>query len=451
MPASGIRRDRGPADPAPLTARGSAPLLSAGAGDLAGPLDGLFRRSAGRLVASLTRLLGSDRLSLAEDVVQEALLKALQVWPYHGIPDNPEGWLYRVARNRALDEVRRSETLSRKLGGVALADFSALAPAEEWDAPFRDDDLAMMFLCCHPRLGHSLQLCLTLKTVAGFGVAEIAAAFLARPATIRQRLARARRVLRERALPFVMPDEDEIEQRLDSVLAVLYLLFNEGYGASVGDTLTRGELCAEAIRLASSLAGHPRANRPQVHALLALMYLQASRLPARSDDLGSLVVLDEQDRASWDQGAIVRGLHHLERARAGDALTPYHVEAGIAACHAVAPSVEETDWAAIVGLYDALLEIRPTPVVRLNRAVAVAALRDPDAGLAELADLELHPSMSRYHLLPSVRGRLLERAGHPAAAALEYERAVGLCRTAPERALLERRLAATRDRRSRWA
>jgi RNA polymerase sigma-70 factor (ECF subfamily) len=396
-------------------------------------------------VASLTRVLGADRLSLAEDVVQDALLRALQVWPYHGVPDNPEGWLYRVARNLALDAVRRSDTLSRKLDGAVLDDFPALAdPSEVRDAPFRDDDLAMMFLCCHPRLSRSMQVCLTLKAVAGFGEEEIAAAFLARPATIRQRLSRARRFLREESVPFVMPHEAEIEERLDSVLAVLYLLFNEGYGASVGDALVRGELCAEAIRLTSSLAGHARADRPPVHALLALMYLQASRLPARSDDLGALVVLDEQDRTSWDRGAIAAGLRHLERAATGTALTSYHVEAGIAACHAAAPSVEETDWARIVALYDALLELRPTPVVRLNRAVAVAALRGPDAGLAELEGLELHPSMSRYHLLPSVRGRLLERAGRPSAAALEYLRAIELCRTAPERALLECRLARVR-------
>lgn len=409
-------------------------------------MDRLFRRSAGRLLASLTRLLGPDQLSLAEDVVQDALVKALQIWPYHGIPDNPEGWLYRVARNRALDEVRRSEVLARKLGEAATDTLPTpeSGTVGRW-APFRDDELTMMFLCCHPRLSRSMQVCLTLKAVAGFGLEEIAAAFLARPATIEQRLVRAKRILRDETVSFDMPEENDIGARLDSVLRVLYLLFNEGYGASVGDALVRGELCGEAIRLAKALVGHPLADRPAVHALLALMHLQASRLPARSDDMGSLVVLDEQDRTAWDQAAIAAGLRHLEQAATGDALTTYHVEAGIAACHAVAPNVDETDWPRIVAYYDVLLVLQPTPVVRLNRAVAVAAVRGADAGLVELEGLDLHPSMSRYHLLPAVRARLLERAGRWSDAAVEYERAVELCRRGPERALLERRLGAARE------
>ena len=405
-------------------------------------MDRLFRRSTGRLVASLTRLLGPDRLSLAEDVVQDALLKALQTWPYLGVPDNPEGWLYRVARNRAIDEVRSSDTLARKLRNAAFESESASERAEA--GRFRDDDLTMMFLCCHPRLSGSMQVCLTLKAVAGFGVDEIAAAFLARRATIQQRLVRAKRILREEPVTFAMPSEAEIEERLESVLRVLYLLFNEGYGASVGDAPVRGELCGEAIRLATSLVGHPLADRPAAHALLALMHLQASRLPARSDVTGGLVLLDDQDRAKWDRGAIEAGLRHLEHAAAGDTLTAYHLEAGIAVCHAAAPSVDATEWARIVELYDMLLDLQPTPVVRLNRAVAVAALRGAEAGLAELEGLDRHPAMSRYHLLPAVRARLLERAGRWPDAAAEYSRAVALCRTDAERALLERRLAVAR-------
>lgn len=413
--------------------------------DLADSMDRLFRRSSGRLMASLTRLLGPEYLSLAEDVVQEALLKALQTWPYHGIPDNPQGWLYRVARNRALDEVRRSKNLARKLGLAALDALPVTEGEGGRSATFRDDDLTMMFLCCHPRLSRSMQVCLTLKVVAGFGVAEIAAAFLARPATIQQRLVRAKRILREESVAFVMPDASSIGERLESVLDVLYLLFNEGYGASVGDTLVRAELCGEAIRLARSLADHPRTDRPDLHALLALLYLQASRLPTRCDDVGSVVVLDEQDRGAWDREAIAAGLHHLERAASGASLTAYHVEAGIAAGHAVAASVEETDWERIVALYDLLLVLRPTPVVRLNRAVALALAQGPAAGLAELDGLEFHPSMARYPLLPAVRARLFERAGRWADAVTEYEHAVELCRTSPERALLERRLSGARE------
>lgn len=398
--------------------------------------DHLFRRSAGRIVALLTRILGPGQLSLAEDAVQDAMLKALQTWPYQGIPRNPAGWLYRVARNRAFDETRRSATLTRKLAG-ALRDTGSAGPLG--DDAF-DDQLTMMFLSCHPALTGPMRVGLTLKVVAGFGTGEIAAAFLVPRATVQQRLVRARRILRETGARFAMPPDRDLPARLDDVLTVLYLTFNEGYAASTGDAPVRAELCGEAIRLASALAEHPLTDRPVVHALLALMYFQSSRLEARTDEMGRLVLLDDQDRSRWDRRAIMRGLRHLERAASGSTLTGYHLEAGIASCHAIAPSAAATDWRQILDYYDRLLDLEPSPIVRLNRAVAVARVSGPAAGLEELRGLERHRSMRRYHLLPAVRAWLLEQAGRRRAAAAAWRRAITLARTGPEQALLRRRL-----------
>lgn len=398
----------------------------------------LFRRSAGRLVAHLTRSLGTEHLGLAEDAVQDAMLRALQTWPFNGIPADPEAWLFRVARNRALDELRQLATRSRALNTLVGEPAS---PPQMGGAPFVDDQLTMMFLACHPALSEPMRVGLTLKVVAGFGVDEIAAAFLVPRGTIQQRLVRAKRVLRATVVPFAMPHEQDLPERLRDVLAVLYLAFNEGYAASAGDAPVRGELCIEAIHLGTVLAEHPVTNRPEVHALLALMILQASRLPARVDSLGALVLLDEQNRELWDRAAIARGFRHLEQAAAGDCLTSYHLEAGIASCHAMAPSVADTDWSRILAYYDQLLEVDHSPVVRLNRAVAVAMVHGPEAGIRELAGLDRDPRLRRYHLLPAVRARLLERAGRAAEAARGYARAAKLARTTAERDLMERRLA----------
>lgn len=400
--------------------------------------DRLFRRSAGRLVAHLTRALGPEHLGLAEDAVQDALLEALQSWPFNGVPDNPEGWLFRVARNRALDEMRRSATLSRKLAQVAR---ESAAPPPAGATGFAEEQLTMVFLSCHPALSEPMRVGLTLKVVSGFGVDEIAAAFLVPRATIQQRLVRAKRILRSTSTSFAMPSERELPERLVDVLAVLYLTFNEGYAASAGESAVRGELCAEAIALGAALAEHPATDRPEVHALLALMHLQASRLPARTDGLGTLVPLEDQDRSLWDRGAIARGFHHLERAAAGATLSPYHLEAGIASCHAMAPSVAGTDWVRVLGYYDQLIELDPSPVVRLSRAVAVAMVHGPAAGLAELDGLDRDRRMGRYHLLPAVRAYLLEREGRAADAARAYAHAARLARTGAERDLLERRRA----------
>jgi RNA polymerase sigma-70 factor (ECF subfamily) len=390
------------------------------------------------MVATLTRALGVERLDLAEEVVQDALVRALETWPYRGVPENPRGWLFRVARNRALDLLRRDATLASKLERLA-GDIESAQDTAGADS-LADDELAMIFMCCHPALPREAQLALTLKTVCAFSVAEIAAAFLAEPATIAQRIVRAKRLLAERGHAFELPSETELLSRLEPVLEVLYLLFSEGYNAHEGEGLVRAELCNEAVRLTSLLAANPRTAQPTVHALLALMLLQSSRLAARHDGSGSLLLLHEQDRTRWDAGLIGAGMRQLERAAAGDHLTPYHVQAAIAACHATAPSAADTDWPYILELYDQLVALTRSPVIELNRAVALARVQGPRAGLAALDPLQSTPALQRYYLLPAVTAGLWYEAGELAEAGRWYKRALGFPCNAAERRFLEERL-----------
>ena len=407
-------------------------------GAVGGLVAHLFRHSAGRMVAVLARRLGADRLDLAEEVVQDALLRALQTWPYRGVPDNPQGWLFQVARHRALDRLRRDGVLSAKLEALG-AEWPRAADGARGRG-VDDDELAMILMCCHPALPRSARVALTLKTVGGFGVEEIAAAFLARPATVAQRLVRAKRRIRAEGLRLEIPPAAALRARLEGVLDVLYLLFNEGYAAHGGDNLVRADLCSEAIRLARIVAAHPPTDRPPVHALLALMLLQASRLPARADEAGDLRLLAEQDRARWDHALTTEGLRHLERAADGETVTRYHVEAAIAACHAVAPDEASTDWPYVLRLYDDLLALAPSPVVALNRAIALAMVEGPAAGIRALEPLGRQRALARYHLLPAALGALWRRAGAPATAARYYRAALALPCSSPERRFLERRL-----------
>jgi RNA polymerase sigma-70 factor (ECF subfamily) len=401
----------------------------------------LFRHSAGQMVARLARWLGAARLDLAEEAVQDALLRALSTWPFRGVPAEPRGWLFQVARNRAVDLLRREASLRGKLDGYdGVLEESPAASA------LGDDELAMMFMCCHPSLPPAARVALTLKTVGGFSVDEIAAAFLAESDAIAQRLVRAKRQIREQAIAIEIPAEDELGGRLDSVLDVLYLLFNEGYSAHGGPNLTRAELCGEAIRLAEILAGNPATDQPAVHALLALMLLQASRLPARVDVAGDILLLAEQDRGAWDQELIGRGLRHLDRAASGRTITAYHVEAAIAAAHAVAVNDAATDWGYIVRLYDDLLAIKPSPVVELNRAIALAMAEGPTMGIAAIERIEQDPALARYYLLPAALGRLWFEAGDPERAARHFEEALIRPCSAPERRFLERQLTQCRPR-----
>lgn len=400
-------------------------------------VDHLFRHSSGQMIAALTRLLGPARLDLAEEMVQEALIKALQSWPYKGVPLDPKAWLLQVAKNRALDLLRREGALPRKLKALG----QEMATSDFDPDPVQDDELAMIFMCCHPALSRLTRTTLTLKTVCGFSVDEIAAALLAQPSAVAQRIVRAKRQIEAESIPFAIPDEAALGARRETVLEVLYLLFNEGYSAHSGAELTRAELCAEAIRLTKMLAANPATSGPPVDALLALMHLQASRLPARVDGEGGLLLLDQQDRSRWDWGLITTGLRYLEAASSGDALTPHHVEAAIAACHAVAPDAASVDWARILSLYDDLLALKPTPVTELNRAIALAMVEGPEAGIRAIEPLEELALFRSYHLLPSVLGALWLRAGRPEMAASYYQEALGMVCSVPERRFLERQLA----------
>ena len=407
--------------------------------EINGVVDHLFRHRAGQMVATLTRIFGPEHLPLAEEVVQESLIAALTQWSFHGVPDNPAGWLFRVARNKALDQLRRQTTFQQKEPEIAAA-LSNVAIEENSG----DDTLSMMLMCCHPTIPEESRIALTLKTVGGFSVEEIARAFLAKKETIAQRLVRAKKLIRDQSIAMEMPSRSELPQRLESLLKVIYLMFNEGHSAHEGDALVRADLCDEAIRLGSILAEHSATVSPAVHALLALMLLQAARLPARVDACGDLAVLEEQDRSRWDRQFITRAMRHLEASASGDEITTYHVEAAIAACHAAAPSFEETDWRHIVSLYDELLEMNPSPVAALNRAVAIAMSQGPRAGIDAVESIAARDSLREYPLLYSTLGELWLRSGNRSRAAEEFSRALELPSSMPEKRFLLRKLESCR-------
>jgi RNA polymerase sigma factor (sigma-70 family) len=413
--------------------------------DVADLVGHLFRQHAGRMLATLTRLLGSRHLALAEEVVQDALITALQQWPYQGVPDNPSAWLVQVAKNRALDRLRRDRSFGEKERDVAAA-FESRAGRPHPDRPFEDDELCMMFMACHPDVPHDARVALTLKTVGGFGVAEIAQAFLMQDAAVAQRLVRARKFMREHDIPLDLPVGSEMRARLDSVLEVLYLMFNEGYAAHSGDSLVRHDLVHEAIRLTRMLARHPATALPSTHALLALMLLQAARIPARADADGDLFVLEDQDRSVWNQALIAEGLRALDASARGDEVTAYHLQAGIAAAHAVAPTFAATSWTEIVSLYDALLDLELSPIVALNRAIARSRADGPAAGLRDLQPFRDDPTLNRYVLYHATMGELLGTCGDREGALGHYRKALALPASAPARRFLERKLATAGSR-----
>ena len=404
-------------------------------------VDHLFRHQSAKIVSTLTRIFGLAHLDLAEDVVQETLLKALRQWPFHGVPQNPAGWILQAAKNLAIDTLRREASFRDKAEAIAYQleqDMRAVDDSESNE--LQSDQLAMMFTCCHPSLPREVQVALTLKTLCGFSVTEIARAFLAEEATIAQRLVRGKRKIRDENIALEFPEPAVLRKRLAAVLEVLYLLFNEGYNAHEGEHLVRHELCAEAIRLTALLAEHPAGNRPRVHALLALMLLQASRLPARVDGEGNLLLLAEQDRTLWDRALIQRGLHHLEQSAAGEELSEYHLQAGIAACHAVAPNAAATDWKNILRYYDGLMEVNPSPVVALNRAVALAMIEGPVAGIKELERIGTRAQIQSYYLFPATLADFHRQNGALEKAAAYYQQALALTGTEPERRFLLRKL-----------
>jgi RNA polymerase sigma-70 factor, ECF subfamily len=410
-------------------------------------IEAVFRIEQAKLIAGLTCMVRD--IGLAEELAQDALIAALEQWPAAGIPDNPGAWLMASAKHRAIDNFRRAKLRDRKHAelGYELELEQAAAPDLDaaLDDPVGDDLLKLIFISCHPILSPEARAALTLRLLGGLRTDEIARAFLVREATIQQRIVRAKRTLSESGVPFELPPRDELEARLGSVLAVIYLIFNEGYSATAGEDWMRPKLCDEALRLGRILAGLAP-EEPEVHALVALMEIQASRFAARRGPSGEPVLLLDQDRVRWDQLLIRRGLAALDRAESINAegrrpSGPYALQAAIAACHARARTARATDWAEIVGLYTRLGEITPSPVVELNRAVALAMLFGPEAGLNIVDALTKDPALETYHLLPSVRGDLLKKLGRFEEARREFERAAELTRNERERALLLERAA----------
>ena len=408
-------------------------------------IDAVWRIESARLIAGLTRITGD--VGLAEDLAQDALVVALERWPQSGIPDNPGAWLMATAKHRAIDQLRRSKMLDRKheqLGHELEAGRDA-GPAQldaAIDDPIGDDLLRLMFIACHPVLSTEARVALTLRLLGGLTTDEIARAFLVPESTVAQRIVRAKRTLREARVPFDVPRGAELTARLASVLEVIYLVFNEGYSATAGDEWVRPALCDDALRLGRILAELVPAE-PEVHGLVGLMEIQASRLRARVGPGGEPILLADQDRSRWDQLLVRRGLAALDRAEhLAGALGPYALQAAIAACHARAPTADETDWTRITALYDALAQLTQSPVVEVNRSVAYTMAFGPAAGL-EIADaLQSEPALASYHLLPTVRGDFLFKLGRFDEARAEFERAAGLTRNARERDLLRARAAA---------
>jgi RNA polymerase sigma-70 factor (ECF subfamily) len=407
----------------------------------------LFRRESGRLVAALTRIFGVHNLALAEDVVQDAFCRALEIWKVRGVPDNPSAWLMAAARNRALDVVRRERTartlapdLSRALesewtlGGTVAEAFA--------NSSIRDEQLRMMFTCCHPRLQEDVQVALVLNILCGFGAGEIASAFLTGRAAMEKRIARGKRVLAKSRSLFDLADR-EFAPRLSSVRRALYLLFSEGYHGASPEAAVHAGLCAEAIRLTALLLEATGADQPETFALAALMCLQAARLPARTDAGGNLTALAEQDRSRWDTDLIHRGLDYLDRSASGPDLTAYHIEAAIAASHVTSSSVEATNWAGIVSLYDRLMSIAPSPVVALSRAIAIGQRDGPAQGLEALAAIGDQERLKAYPFYPAAMGELEWRAGRIDAARELFRRAAALARNPSERTFLEARVKRT--------
>jgi RNA polymerase sigma-70 factor (ECF subfamily) len=410
------------------------------------PGDRLFRREAGRMVAALTRLFGLHNLALAEDVVQDAFCRALEVWKLRGVPENPSAWLMTAAKNRALDLLRRertARTYAPDLGRLLHTEWT-LAPAvdEAFDPiGIADDELRVIFSCCRRELSEGTQVMLVLALAGGFGPREIANAFMSTPASVQRRLTRAKQRLAISGALFDIADRDDFAARLPAVQRALYLIFSEGYHGSSAH-IVRAELCREAIRLIGLLAAHPLGATPATHALCALMYLDGARLPARLDAEGNLNALWAQDRTRWDSAMIAKGRVWLERSATGCAISRFHVEAAIAAAHARAPTVEATDWDEIVSLYDTLMTIAPSPVVALNRAIGLAQRSGPLRGLQAIDAIAMRDRLEGYPFYHAARGELELRCSNAAVARGHFEAALSLARNKEERRFLEKRVKA---------
>lgn len=402
-----------------------------------------FRHETGRLHGALIRLLGVHNFALAEDVAQEAMLRALRTWSMGGIPPNPSAWITQVAMNLARDLLRRQRMANGKESAIITYLEQTRAPSTapiDPEQELRDDALRLMFVCCHPSIAADAQVVLALKTLCGFSTGEIARAFLTSEAAIEKQLTRTKHRIQESGIAFDLPEGADLAPRLDGVLAALYLLFNEGYKASAGEQLLREDLCDEAIRLGSLVVAHPALATPKSQALLALMLLSAARLNARLDENGDLLRLDDQDRSKWNHALIERGLIMLGMAARGDELSEYHLEAGIAACHCTATDYASTDWARILRHYDELQKLKPSPIVALNRAVAVGQVHGPQAALDALAAIPRRERLEEYYLLHAVTGEFHWRLNQRADAITAFRRARELARVEPEQLYLTRLL-----------
>lgn len=412
-------------------------------GDITQLADHLFRHESARLVSVLTRIFGIDRLDFAEDVVQETLAKALKTWPYYGVPANPAAWLTQAAKNLALDLIRREKLFRDKETQIitTIENWSSDSDATpQFDNELKDGRLRLIFACCHPDIPQESQTALALKTLCGFSPAEIAKAFLTTEAAVAKRLTRAKQRIKELRIPFEIPAGEDLAPRLDAVLQTIYLLFNEGYKASSGETLIRQDLCDEAIRLGTLVAEHPATTLPRAHALLALMLLNAARLPARMDDHGNILRLQDQDRTRWRQDLITRGIMHLGKSAAGQDFTGYHLQAGIAACHCTAPDYDSTDWSRILALYDQLLQLDASPVIALNRAVALSNVEGTKAAKDYLLSIKDRAALASYHLYYAVLGEFELQLQNYESAARHLKRAIELTTLKSEQTFLESRL-----------
>jgi RNA polymerase sigma factor (sigma-70 family) len=410
----------------------------------------LFRRESGRMVAALTRVFGVHNLALAEDVVQDAFCRALEVWSFRGVPENPSAWLMTTAKNRALDVLRRertARTFAPELGRLLESEWTVAPVVEELFEPnaIKDDLLRMMFSCCQPGLAEEAQVALVLHMLCGFSVDEVASAFVKSHAAIEKRMQRAKKVLAASNSLFDITASTDFSARLPSVHRALYLLFNEGYHGASPESAVRIDLCREAMRLSSVLLQHPLGATPTTYALSALMCLNMARLPARMDTSGNLHTLFDQDRSLWDQQLVVEGLKLLELSATGSELNEYHVEAAIASVHATAGRAEDTNWDTIVSLYDILVKIRPSPVVALNRAIAVAQRDGPERGLEEIRSIEGRDRLAAYPFYPAALGELESRRGLHEVAREHFVTALSLARNPMERRFIERRIHACEE------
>jgi RNA polymerase sigma factor (sigma-70 family) len=414
------------------------------------PSDHLFRREAGRMVATLTRIFGVHNLALAEDVVQDAFCRALEVWKFRGVPENPSAWLMATAKNRALDVLRRertARTFAPELGRLLESEWTVVPAVQELfgSNAIKDDLLRMMFSCCHPRLPEEAQVALMLHILCGLSVSEVASAFVSGEAAMEKRITRAKKALAGSKRLFDIADAEDFAARLPAVHRALYLLFNEGYHGASPESAVRAELCREAMRLAALLREHPLAATPATYALSALMYLHAARLPARLDAAGDLRSLFDQDRSQWDSNLIAEAGRLLDAAASGSEITGYHLEAAIAWVHTTAHRAEDTDWGVIVSLYDRLMAIRPSPVVALNRAIAVAQREGPERGLAELHAIAGSDRLAGYPFYHAALGEFELRSGKPENAREYFATALALARNPMERRFLEQRIAACKS------